>query len=148
MDSGGSASTADDLDTVWQKDTHTAGKATCPKCGELRSYGTAGILNLASAVRRSVRKRKARDDIAEISAALQNCLCGSSAAPADDSDYPNVAHCKNEGCETKWYHLACLERGSVPNNWVCEACLSGSDTVKRRRSGNSVNIWSNYSCGM
>ncbi|KAJ7434946.1 hypothetical protein FB451DRAFT_1465917 [Mycena latifolia] len=46
MDPGGSASTAEDLDTVWQKDVHTVGKATCPQCGSLRSYGTAGLVNL------------------------------------------------------------------------------------------------------
>ncbi|KAJ7306878.1 hypothetical protein DFH08DRAFT_944693 [Mycena albidolilacea] len=34
------------LDAIWQKDVHEPGKATCPKCGLLRGYGTAGVVNL------------------------------------------------------------------------------------------------------
>ncbi|KAJ7804171.1 hypothetical protein B0H14DRAFT_2612654 [Mycena olivaceomarginata] len=34
------------LDVIWQKDVHEPGKATCPKCGLLRSYRTAGVINL------------------------------------------------------------------------------------------------------
>ncbi|KAJ7333384.1 hypothetical protein DFH08DRAFT_939956 [Mycena albidolilacea] len=73
--------------------------------------------------RRSNRKRKERDGLEDLAAALEACICGSSAAPEDESEYPNVARCKNEGCETKWYHLRCLEHGSVAEGWVCEACL-------------------------
>ncbi|KAJ6552508.1 hypothetical protein B0H10DRAFT_2446821, partial [Mycena sp. CBHHK59/15] len=70
--------------------------------------------------RRSGRKRKEREELKDLSAALSACICGSSAAPLDSSEHPNVVRCRNEGCETKWYHLRCLERGSVPDNWVCE----------------------------
>ncbi|KAJ7720113.1 hypothetical protein B0H16DRAFT_1793815 [Mycena metata] len=34
------------LDALWQKDVHKPGKATCPKCGALRGYGTSGVMNL------------------------------------------------------------------------------------------------------
>ncbi|KAJ7825467.1 hypothetical protein B0H14DRAFT_3468488 [Mycena olivaceomarginata] len=67
-----------------------------------------------SGTRRSTRKRKQREDLPDLAADLEACLCGFSAVPHDDSDHPNLARCKNEGCETKWYHLRCLERGSVP----------------------------------
>ncbi|KAJ6618056.1 hypothetical protein B0H10DRAFT_2218015 [Mycena sp. CBHHK59/15] len=88
--------------------------------------GIAVSPNLAAepATRRSGRKRKEREDLGDWSAALESCICGSPAAPLDDSEHPNAVLCKNEGCETKWYHLRCLEWGSVPDNWVCEACLS------------------------
>ncbi|KAJ7192283.1 hypothetical protein GGX14DRAFT_596080 [Mycena pura] len=33
------------LDVLWQKDVHEHGKATCPECGALKSYGTS-IQNL------------------------------------------------------------------------------------------------------
>jgi hypothetical protein len=34
------------LDAIWQKDVHVPGKAICPKCGLLRGYRTAGVINL------------------------------------------------------------------------------------------------------
>ncbi|KAJ7744401.1 hypothetical protein B0H16DRAFT_1322187 [Mycena metata] len=34
------------IDALWQKDVHKPGKATCPKCGALRGYGTSGVMNL------------------------------------------------------------------------------------------------------
>ncbi|KAF8213051.1 hypothetical protein K438DRAFT_1956489 [Mycena galopus ATCC 62051] len=37
-----------DLNRKWQKDVHEPGKATCPKCGLLRAYGTAGVANLVA----------------------------------------------------------------------------------------------------
>ncbi|KAJ7454491.1 hypothetical protein FB451DRAFT_1184824 [Mycena latifolia] len=35
-----------DLETLWQKDVHVLGEATCPKCGTLCKYGAAGVVNL------------------------------------------------------------------------------------------------------
>ncbi|KAJ6543395.1 hypothetical protein DFH09DRAFT_1088832 [Mycena vulgaris] len=61
----------------------------------------------------STRKCKEREDLGYLSAALVACICGNSAAPTDSADYPNLACCKTESCETKWYHLACLELGKV-----------------------------------
>ncbi|KAJ7749433.1 hypothetical protein B0H16DRAFT_1845530 [Mycena metata] len=89
-----------------------------------------------SGTRRSTRKRKERDDLKEIQAALEACICGTSAAPEDGVDLANVAQCKNEACETKWYHLRCLEQGNVGENWVCDACVStgGRFAAKRRRT--------------
>ncbi|KAJ6599765.1 hypothetical protein DFH09DRAFT_1303138 [Mycena vulgaris] len=88
-------------------------------------------------VRRSGRKRKEREDLGDISAALGACICGFAAAPGHESDYPNVARCKKEGCETKWYHLRCLKVGSVEQNWVCEPCKGlvehSAGPSKRRR---------------
>ncbi|KAJ7023009.1 hypothetical protein C8F04DRAFT_1193888 [Mycena alexandri] len=85
--------------------------------------------------RRSTRKRKARDELKELEAALEACICGISAAPGDDADYANVARCKNEGCETKWYHLKCLEQGKVAENWSGQSeafsVLSAYDIVKK-----------------
>src|ERR1700761_4528058 len=34
------------LNTVWKKDVHKLGSATCPNCGTLIKYGTAGVPNL------------------------------------------------------------------------------------------------------
>ncbi|KAJ6526890.1 hypothetical protein DFH09DRAFT_1095082 [Mycena vulgaris] len=48
MNPGGKGGTLDseDLDSTWRKDLDVQGKATCPKCGTLISYGTAGVINL------------------------------------------------------------------------------------------------------
>ncbi|KAJ7255087.1 hypothetical protein B0H12DRAFT_1233167 [Mycena haematopus] len=101
--------------------------------------GTASTVIVNSTVRRSGRKRKEREDLGDISAALGACICGSSAAPVHDSDYPNVARCKKEGCETKWYHLRCLQVGSVGDKWVCDPCETlvehSAGPSKRRRTG-------------
>ncbi|KAF7328292.1 hypothetical protein MSAN_02488500 [Mycena sanguinolenta] len=35
-----------ETDVEWKKDETTLGKATCPKCGTLLRYGTAGVANL------------------------------------------------------------------------------------------------------
>ncbi|KAJ6541961.1 hypothetical protein B0H10DRAFT_2244898 [Mycena sp. CBHHK59/15] len=42
----GEPASAGDLNTVWKKDVHKLGSATCPKCGALIKYGTAGVPNL------------------------------------------------------------------------------------------------------
>ncbi|KAJ6591766.1 hypothetical protein DFH09DRAFT_1073628 [Mycena vulgaris] len=85
-------------------------------------FATTGITSSAN-TRRSTRKRKERDDVVDLSAALAACLCGNSAAPTDPSNHPNL------------YHLACLELGNVPENWVCEACLSAGGRGTKRRRG-------------
>ncbi|KAJ6565193.1 hypothetical protein DFH09DRAFT_1474606 [Mycena vulgaris] len=97
-------------------------------------FATTGITSSAN-TRRSTRKHKERDDVVDLSAALALCLCGKSAAPTDPSNQPNLACCKIESCETKWYHLACLELGNVPENWVCEAGLSAGGRGTKRRRG-------------
>ncbi|KAF8120367.1 hypothetical protein K438DRAFT_2036380, partial [Mycena galopus ATCC 62051] len=74
-------------------------------------------------IRCSVRKRKEPEGLQGLAAALEACICGISAAPEDQPDHPNLARCKNEGCETKWYHLlGVLERRGVPDAWVCNVC--------------------------
>ncbi|KAJ7671994.1 hypothetical protein B0H17DRAFT_1335340 [Mycena rosella] len=81
---------------------------------------------------RSGRKRVAKD-VGDLSL----CICGDSAVPIDSKSTGDVAYCKIEGCETKWYHLDCLNLESVTDPWVCDACVhSGSARgPKRRRLG-------------
>ncbi|KAJ7654334.1 hypothetical protein B0H17DRAFT_1186207 [Mycena rosella] len=67
---------------------------------------------------RSGRKRVAKD-VGDLSL----CICGDSAVPIDSKSTGDVAHCKIEGCETKWYHLDCLNLESVTDTWVCDACV-------------------------
>ncbi|KAJ7718218.1 hypothetical protein B0H14DRAFT_3521760 [Mycena olivaceomarginata] len=45
--------------------------------------------------------RPTRDDL---------CLCDNSAIPTNPASITGLAHCKNDGCETKWYHLECLNK--------------------------------------
>ncbi|KDR66335.1 hypothetical protein GALMADRAFT_80934, partial [Galerina marginata CBS 339.88] len=49
---------------------------------------------------------------------LDDCLCGDRVDPSAR----NAIQCKRSGCETIWYHLACVSLEQVPRNWVCEAC--------------------------
>ncbi|KAJ7339953.1 hypothetical protein DFH08DRAFT_812328 [Mycena albidolilacea] len=82
--------------------------------------------------RQLTRKRKQREDLPDLAADLEACLCGFSAVPQNDSDHPNLAHYKNEGYE-KWYHLRCLERGNVPEGWVLDDYLCKSNIGKSRQ---------------
>ncbi|KAJ7728641.1 hypothetical protein B0H16DRAFT_1470402 [Mycena metata] len=87
--------------------------------------------------RRPTRKRTRPTYLEDYMSALAERICGNSADPQSDSiTTKNAACCKMEDCQTKWYHLACLERGSVPENWICDACIStGGGREKRRRGG-------------
>ncbi|KAJ7805664.1 hypothetical protein B0H14DRAFT_3770845 [Mycena olivaceomarginata] len=54
------------LDVIWQKDVHEPGKATCPKCGLLRGYGTAGVINLVKKhldkeIRKDTKKKQDKE---------------------------------------------------------------------------------------
>ncbi|KAJ7113411.1 hypothetical protein C8R44DRAFT_855916 [Mycena epipterygia] len=42
-DDPGEPASAGDLNTVWKKDVHKLGSATCPKCGALIKYGTSSL---------------------------------------------------------------------------------------------------------
>ncbi|KAF8962781.1 hypothetical protein BDZ97DRAFT_1641374, partial [Flammula alnicola] len=50
--------------------------------------------------------------------ALNGCLCGKVLGPSDDG----VIECKAKGCETRWYHLECINLEQIPQKWVCETC--------------------------
>ncbi|KAJ7661089.1 hypothetical protein B0H17DRAFT_1144793 [Mycena rosella] len=76
------------------------------------------------AARRSSRKHKKLEDLPDLSENLVQCLCGQSAVPVDSAASTNVAQFRIESCEIKWYHLASIRQGSVPDNWACEACIS------------------------
>ncbi|KAJ6561010.1 hypothetical protein B0H10DRAFT_2201012 [Mycena sp. CBHHK59/15] len=73
----GEPASAGDLNTVWKKDVHKLGSATCPKCGALIKYGTAGVPNL---VRRHLdtqtcqEKAKKRDNQPRKNASLTTWL--------------------------------------------------------------------------
>ncbi|KAJ7444178.1 hypothetical protein FB451DRAFT_1294581 [Mycena latifolia] len=68
---------------------------------------------------------------------LSLCICGDSAEPSDPRTAGDVARCKRNGCETKWYHLDCIGFESVTDAWVCDACIHSGAVrgTKRRRTG-------------
>ncbi|KDR67268.1 hypothetical protein GALMADRAFT_80035, partial [Galerina marginata CBS 339.88] len=49
---------------------------------------------------------------------LNDCLCGDVVQPFADG----AVKCKQAGCETEWYHLACIGEDQAQRNWVCAAC--------------------------
>ncbi|KAJ7104685.1 hypothetical protein C8R44DRAFT_746366 [Mycena epipterygia] len=133
-------STAIDDNNAGAKDNDADVANSIPSTSQIPPVSTSSLTTTVPVVadagsRRSTRKRKERKGLSDLTTALSACFCGKSAAPMDDADCPNVARCKMEGCETKWYHLACIEQGSVPDNWMCEACLSTGEgrSGKRRR---------------
>ncbi|KAJ7749860.1 hypothetical protein B0H14DRAFT_438574 [Mycena olivaceomarginata] len=77
---------------------------------------------------RSGRKRTVRnmDD-------LLLCICGQSAKPTDSHAAGDVARCKREGCETKWYHVDCIEPEIASDSWVCKPCRAASTREGKKR---------------
>ncbi|KAJ6596434.1 hypothetical protein B0H10DRAFT_1960179, partial [Mycena sp. CBHHK59/15] len=78
--------------------------SSAPTSSESAPPGITVTPNLGAepTARRSGRKRKEREELKDLSAALSACICGSSAAPLDSSEHPNVVRCRNEGCKLKY----------------------------------------------
>ncbi|KAF8148806.1 hypothetical protein B0H34DRAFT_668196, partial [Crassisporium funariophilum] len=61
---------------------------------------------------------------------LNACLCGDVAQPSNEEEA--AVRCKQPGCKTEWYHLACINLELAPRNWVCAACkvaCANNDTL-------------------
>ncbi|KAJ6550891.1 hypothetical protein B0H10DRAFT_1968722 [Mycena sp. CBHHK59/15] len=67
--------------------------SSAPTSSESAPPGITVTPNLGAepTARCSGRKRKEREELKDLSAALSACICGSSAAPLDSSEHPNVA---------------------------------------------------------
>ncbi|KAJ7607846.1 hypothetical protein B0H17DRAFT_1153886 [Mycena rosella] len=61
--------------------------------------------------RRSSWKRKKLGNLPDLSENLVQCFWEQSTVPVDSAVSTN-------------YHLACIQPGSVPDSWACEACIS------------------------
>ncbi|KAJ6615679.1 hypothetical protein B0H10DRAFT_2255178 [Mycena sp. CBHHK59/15] len=70
--------------------------SSAPTSSESAPPGITVTPNLGAepTARRSGRKRKEREELKDLSAALSACICGSSAAPLDSSEHPNVVTLK------------------------------------------------------
>ncbi|KAJ6617788.1 hypothetical protein B0H10DRAFT_1948120 [Mycena sp. CBHHK59/15] len=70
--------------------------SSAPTSSESAPPGITVTPNLGAepTARRSGRKRKEREELKDLSAALSACICGSSAAPLDSSEHPNVVRCR------------------------------------------------------
>ncbi|KAF8240217.1 hypothetical protein L208DRAFT_1546537, partial [Tricholoma matsutake] len=70
------------------------------------------------------RKRKVRD----LHAILEVCTCGEAVTDEEISTGKGIIRCESAGCETRWYHLQCVELEYHISSWACEACeASGSN---------------------
>ncbi|KAF9459007.1 hypothetical protein BDZ94DRAFT_1225323 [Collybia nuda] len=45
-----------------------------------------------------------------------------------------VMACKVPGCETVWFHQACMDHDFAPRNWSCPSCKATGTTGKHRRT--------------
>ncbi|KAJ7183864.1 hypothetical protein C8R46DRAFT_1186739 [Mycena filopes] len=75
---------------------------------------------------RGKRKRKTVDV-----GNLSQCLCGNSVAKNE----PGKIKCNRNDCETKWYHLLCVDMDSAVSgsHWTCEACASSASGSRPKR---------------
>ncbi|KAJ7836789.1 hypothetical protein B0H14DRAFT_3460513 [Mycena olivaceomarginata] len=65
---------------------------------------------------------------------LSQGLCGKSVSKDETDKVKRNRH----SCETKWYHLLCVDMESAITHWTCEACASsasGSRPTRRVRRG-------------
>ncbi|KAF6755551.1 hypothetical protein DFP72DRAFT_811246 [Ephemerocybe angulata] len=80
-------------------------------------------------VGKRVRKRRLLGD--EDGGALNVCICGSVPVP----NSPGAVSCKQDGCETTWYHIACaIPPVKNSKTWKCEACRSTKEGGASKRS--------------
>ncbi|KAJ6545963.1 hypothetical protein B0H10DRAFT_1969824 [Mycena sp. CBHHK59/15] len=101
--------------------------SSAPTSSESAPPGITVTPNLGAepTARRSGRKRKEREELKDLSAALSACICGSSAAPLDSSEHPNV------GCK---FDASKLSRSHIPT--IHTSC----STSGKRRRGQSTTI--------
>ncbi|KAF8238800.1 hypothetical protein L208DRAFT_1152302, partial [Tricholoma matsutake] len=56
------------------------------------------------------------------------CTCGEAVTDEEISIGEGIIRCESAGCETRWYHLQCVELEYRVSGWGCEACkASGSN---------------------
>ncbi|KAF8802080.1 hypothetical protein BYT27DRAFT_7226487 [Phlegmacium glaucopus] len=61
---------------------------------------------------------------------LNRCLCGEVVKPGVNLNGSKI-ECWQPGCETRWYHLLCVDLEQAPSKWICEACeASGQARAK------------------
>ncbi|KAF8232963.1 hypothetical protein L208DRAFT_1055808, partial [Tricholoma matsutake] len=53
---------------------------------------------------------------------LNVCICGSEVSEAEINEGDTVMQCKVLGCETQWYHRACMNYNFAPKSWSCPGC--------------------------
>ncbi|KAF7326445.1 hypothetical protein MVEN_02615000 [Mycena venus] len=62
--------------------------------------------------------------------------CSRNISEEEKGDRSLVAECSKQGCETRWFHVACMGlEGALPRSWVCEACGGLGWGAKRQRRG-------------
>ncbi|KAF8872039.1 hypothetical protein CPB85DRAFT_1350698 [Mucidula mucida] len=69
-----------------------------------------------------VLKRKTVADM------LGECVCGVKVA---EEERESAAKCMRAGCETGWFHMACIGMDFIPPRWTCNGC--GTRGGKHRR---------------
>ncbi|KDR66759.1 hypothetical protein GALMADRAFT_80522 [Galerina marginata CBS 339.88] len=75
---------------------------------------------------RTTRKRRSR-------AVVYECICGESVSRQDIEAGGRVIECNKAGCETRWFHLDCVELEYAVNNWKCQSCQVADDRPRKRR---------------
>ncbi|KAF9456178.1 hypothetical protein BDZ94DRAFT_1276297 [Collybia nuda] len=89
----------------------TDSKIVCPDCSEEVQVGTGGERNLDN-----------------------SCICDRTVSAAEIEAGDLVMACKVPGCETVWFHRACMDHDFAPRNWSCPSCKATGTTGKRRRT--------------
>jgi len=74
-----------------------------------------GFLFNDAAPTRSGRLRRMRD-MADVHA----CICGTVVTEEEIQERSSVVECAHRGCETRWFHLHCIDLEYAPKNWRCD----------------------------
>ncbi|KAJ7855716.1 hypothetical protein B0H14DRAFT_2579185 [Mycena olivaceomarginata] len=59
--------------------------------------------------------------------------CGKVYSEAEKVYKSVVTECSKKDCETRWFHVPCMDEGVLPKNSICETCRGGKRGPKRRR---------------
>ena len=55
-------------------------------------------------------------DMADVHA----CICGTVVTEEEIHEHSSVVKCTHHGCETRWFHLHCIDLMYAPKNWCCD----------------------------
>ncbi|KAF8230113.1 hypothetical protein L208DRAFT_1283364 [Tricholoma matsutake] len=65
---------------------------------------------------------------------LNACICGSEVSEVEINEGDTIMRCKVSGCETQWYHRACMNYNFALKSWLCPGCKGSSTASKRCRA--------------
>ncbi|KZT32767.1 hypothetical protein SISSUDRAFT_1132976 [Sistotremastrum suecicum HHB10207 ss-3] len=79
-----------------------------------------------------VNKRKTRGVTSRYQEMFNVCSCNEKISEEEIKSGKNVIKCDSESCETRHYHLSCMELPFPPDGWLCVNCEDVANATSTR----------------